>query len=186
MTAAVQRPATYADLEALPANMVGEIIDGALHANPRPASRHARASSRLGMRLGSAFDSDDGEPGGWILLDEPELHLGPDVLVPDLAGWRRTRMPELPHTAAFDLAPDWICEVLSPGTAAVDRTQKLPIYARQGVGHAWLIDPIEQTLEAFARDGARWTLLGAWSAEAQVTVEPFEGYTLSLSALWAR
>jgi Uma2 family endonuclease len=154
MTAAVRRRATYNDLLELPEIVVGEIVDGTLIATPRPASRHARASSRLGVRLGGAFDSDDGNPGGWILLDEPELHLGEDVLVPDMAGWRRHRMPEMPLTPAFDLASDWICEVLSPGTAALDRTQKLPIYAREGVAHAWLVDPIEQTLESFRRDGS--------------------------------
>lgn len=186
MTAAVQRRATHADLLELPEIVVGEIVNGNLIATPRPASRHARASSRLGVHLGGAFDSDEGEPGGWILLDEPELHLGEDVLVPDMAGWRRERMPEMPLTPAFDLAPDWVCEVLSPGTAALDRTQKLPIYAREGVTHAWLVDPIEQTLESFRRDGNLWTLVGAWSGDAQVRSEPFESYTLDLASLWAR
>ena len=127
-----------------------EIIDGTLVTHPRPASLHARASSRLGMDLGGPFDRGKGGPGGWVLLDEPELHPHGDVLVPDLAGWRRDRMPELPDAPAFELAPGWVCEVLSRSTAAVDRAEKLPIYAREHVAHAWLVDPIARTLEAFS------------------------------------
>ncbi|MCL2777658.1 MAG: Uma2 family endonuclease, partial [Polyangiaceae bacterium] len=100
-------PATYADLEALPPNMVGEILHGVLYAFPRPASRHARATSILGGELIAPFDRGKGGPGGWILLDEPELHFGADVLVPDIAGWRRERMPEMPDAPWFALAPDW-------------------------------------------------------------------------------
>src|SRR2546430_2584694 len=132
------RPATYADIEALAPNMVGEIIRGVLYANPRPAPRHARASSVLGGRIGGTFDWGEG-PGGWIILDEPELHLGEDIIVPDIGGWRRERMPSLPEAAFFTQAPDWLCEVLSPSTAGADRAEKMPVYAREHVAHVWLV-----------------------------------------------
>ncbi len=186
MSGAAKSRATYEDLLDVPANLVAELIDGVLHTSPRPASRHARAASRLGVDLGGPFDRGRGGPGGWIILDEPELHLGGDALVPDLAGWRRTRMPELPDTAAFTLAPDWVCEVLSPSTAALDRAEKLPIYAREGVGFAWLIDPVAKLLEAFRLDGGRWVVLGTWRDEARVRVEPFEAIEVELAALWER
>src|ERR1700690_1278142 len=142
-----KRRATYEDLLAVPDRRVAEIIDGVLVTMPRPAALHAWASSSLGGELHGPFMRGRGGPGGWILLDEPELHLHGDVLVPDLAGWRRERMPELPDAPAFELAPDWVCEVLSPSTAATDRAQKMPIYAREGVGHAWLVGPIARTPE---------------------------------------
>lgn len=180
------RHATYDDLVSLPRNVVGEIIGGELHTQPRPGGPHAAVASLLGMVLGNPFHRGSGGPGGWIILDEPELHLGPDILVPDLAGWRRTRMPEVPDTAAFDLAPDWVAEVLAPSTAALDRVQKLPIYARENVSHVWLIDPRLQTLEAFALSGARYQLLGAWRGTESARVAPFEELELELAALWAR
>jgi Uma2 family endonuclease len=182
-----KRRATYDDLLAVPEHLVAEIIDGELRTQPRPASRHARAASRLGMDLGNPFDRGKGGPGGWVLLDEPELHLRGDILVPDLAGWRRERMPELPDASAFELAPDWVCEVLSPSTAATDRAEKLPIYARERVAYVWLVDPIARTLEAYrlARENA-WLLLGSWRDEAKVRVEPFEAVELELAGLWEK
>jgi len=122
--------------------MIAEIIDGVLIATPRPAVRHANASSRLGDALGSPFHRGRGGPGSWIILDEPELHLGDDVVVPDLVGWRRERFSEAAgDAAAIEIAPDWVCEVLSASTAGIDRTKKLPLYAREKVVHAWLVDP---------------------------------------------
>ncbi len=181
----VGRQARYEDLLAVPDHLVAEIIGGSLITSPRPSALHARAASRLGAELDGPFDRGRGE-GGWILLDEPELHLHGNIVVPDLAGWRRTRMPELPDTSAFELAPDWICEVLSPSTAAMDRAEKLPIYAREHVGHAWLVDPIAQTLEAFRLDSSRWILLGTWRGSAKIHVEPFVEHELELAGLWAR
>jgi Uma2 family endonuclease len=181
-----KRRATYEDLLGVPKHVVGEIIQGVLVTQPRPAARHALASSVLGSELTGPFHRGKGGPGGWILLDEPELHLQGDVLVPDLAGWRRTRMPELPDAAAFELAPDWVCEVLSPSTAAIDRAEKMPIYARERVPHVWLVDPIARTLEALRRDGAQWLLLGTWRDDALVRVEPFEAFDLELASLWAK
>jgi Uma2 family endonuclease len=179
-----RKPATYADLEALPPHVVGEIIAGELHISPRPAGPHAMAASRLGSELMSPFDRGRDGPGGWILLFEPELHLGGDVLVPDFAGWRRERMPQPPRTAAFTLAPDWLCEVLSPSTAMLDRAIKLPAYAREGVRYVWLVDPELRTLEVFRLDGAYYSLLATHAGQSCVRAEPFEAFELELAYLW--
>jgi Uma2 family endonuclease len=191
MSNAAKKRTVYEEFLAAPPHMVAEIINGTVRTQARPASRHARAASRLGMRLGS-FDGDGGD-GGWIILDEPELHLLGHVLVPDLAAWRRSRMPELPDAPFFELAPDWVCEVLShSSTAATDRVEKMPIYAQADVSHVWLIDPIAKTLEAFGldRDGERrkalWRVLGTWRDGASVSAPPFDSLPLDLSALWAR
>ncbi len=179
-----RRPATYEDLEALPPNQVGEIVAGELYASPRPATPHALVSSSLGGELLGPFQRGRGGPGGWIILDEPELHLGGDVLVPDLAGWRRERMPKLPRVPALTVAPDWICEVISPSTEARDRGAKLPAYAREGVRHVWLVDPDVRTLEVFRLEGTRYVLLGTHMEEASVRAEPFDAIELSLRVLW--
>ncbi|WP_257458341.1 Uma2 family endonuclease [Archangium lipolyticum] len=182
-----RREATYADLEELPPNCVGEIIEGELHVSPRPMPRHARATFRLGREL-DPFDRDAGEegPGGWVLLYEPELHLGRAVLVPDLAGWRRERMPELPEEAAITLAPDWVCEVLSPSTAVLDRGQKQRSYAREGVQHLWLVDPAERSLEVYRLESGHWRPLTTQRGEVTVHAEPFEARALELGRLWKR
>ena len=178
------KPATYQDLLDAPENTVAELIEGALHMHPRPATRHARASSTLGVRLGAPFDEGRDGPGGWWILDEPELHLGADVLVPDLAGWRRERMPTFPDAAWIELPPDWVCEVLSPGTRRLDLTDKRRLYGAAGVAHLWHVDPLARTLEAFAlRDGA-WTLIAALAEDAEVRVPPFDAVAFPLSALW--
>ncbi len=179
-----KREATYEDLLALPEHMVGQIIAGELIASPRPASDHATASSALGGELYGPFQRGRGGPGGWWIVDEPELHLGKDVLVPDLAGWRQTRMPIMPRVPYFSLAPDWVCEVLSPSTAALDRVRKKHIYAREGVEFVWLIDPVGRTLEAFQLRESRWLQLGAWGGEDRVRAAPFDAIELELSALW--
>jgi Uma2 family endonuclease len=181
-----KRKATYEDLLAVPAHRVAEIVHGVLITQPRPAARHAQASSALGGELFGPFRRGKGGPGGCILLDEPELHFHGDILVPDLAGWRRERMPELPDAAAFELAPDWVCEVLSPSTTALDRADKLPIYAREGVRHAWLVDPIARTLEVLRLEGPNWLLVGTWSGDVAVRAEPFDAIELELGVLWAR
>jgi Uma2 family endonuclease len=181
----VRRAATYDDLRALPDHVVGEILDGELHVSPRPAPRHALTSSVLGGELGPPFHGGRGGPGGWWILDEPELHLERDVVVPDLAGWRRERMPKLPEEAFFSIAPDWVCEVLSPKTARIDRLKKLRIYAREHVRHAWLVDPIEQTLEVLRLDQERWTIVTAAGGAEVVRAEPFEAIELELARLWA-
>ncbi|HLL05970.1 MAG TPA: Uma2 family endonuclease [Myxococcaceae bacterium] len=179
-----RKPATYADLEALPAHVVGELIAGELFVSPRPAAPHTVAASRLGGKLSSQFDWGDRGAGGWIILLEPELHFGEDVLVPDWAGWRRERMPRPPRTAAFTLAPDWLLEVLSPSTAALDRSAKLPVYAREGVRHVWFVDPEARTLEVLRLEGTRYTLLVTHTGLARVRAEPFEAIELELGFLW--
>jgi Uma2 family endonuclease len=186
MGAPAKRKATYEDLLAVPDRLVAQILNGVLYTHPRPAAPHARAASRLGGELYSPFDRARGGPGGWVILDEPELHLHGDVLVPDLAGWRRERMPRLPmEAAAFELAPDWVCEVLSPSTVAIDRAEKMPIYAREKVSHLWLVDPIEHTLEVFRLEGERWSLLRVWRDDEKVRAEPFDAIELELDVLWA-
>ncbi|MDQ3280501.1 MAG: Uma2 family endonuclease [Acidobacteriota bacterium] len=169
---------------ALPEHIVGEIVEGELYASPRPAARHAVASSALGAFILSSFGRRGGGPGGWWILIEPELHLGPDVLVPDIAGWRRDRMPAIPDVAAFELAPDWICEVVSPGTRRLDRMKKMPVYARNEIAYAWLVDPIAHTLEAFRLVDGGWKVIAWHEGEDVVRVEPFEAIELALSELW--
>jgi Uma2 family endonuclease len=185
---AAKRRATYEDVLAAPRHMVAEVVAGVLHTQPRPGAPHARAASRLGGKLSGPFDEGRGGPGGWILLDEPELHLGPepDIVVPDMAGWRRERMPRLPmQDAFFSLAPDWICEVLSPSTQAFDRGEKMDLYAREGVAHAWLVDPLARMVEVFRLEREKWVRLGTWRDDARVHAEPFEVFELELGALWA-
>jgi len=179
--------ATVADLEDVPSHQVGEVVDGELVVSPRPGVRHAWASSQLTIDLGTAFVRGRGGPGGWILLDEPELHLGPDpdVLVPDLAGWRRERLPEIPAEAFLTLAPDWVCEVLSPSTASLDRAGKLPSYAREGVRYVWLLDPGPRTLEIFRLDGTGYRLLAAHRGHEKVRPEPFDAVELDLAGIFA-
>ena len=176
----------YDDFLEVPSHLVAEVIRGALVTQPRPAARHAVASSVLGGELSGPFQRGRGGPGGWVILDEPELHLGQDILVPDLAGWRRTRMPEIPDVSAFEIAPDWVCEVLSPSTQASDRADKLPIYATHQVAHTWLVDPLAKTLEVFRLENGRWSLLATHRDAALVRAEPFDAIELELAALWAR
>jgi len=190
--------ATYEDVLAAPEHVVAEVLFGVLYTFPRPAAKHTRATSRLGYKLGPPFDDGSGGPGGWIILDEPELHFGAkaeeDILVPDLAGWRRQRMPEVPDVVFFTLAPDWVCEVLSDSTRAIDRSEKMKIYARERVTHLWFVDPIARTLEVFelvapkktkrARKAATWNLLGVWREDARVRAEPFDAIELELGSLW--
>jgi hypothetical protein len=185
MTGAPRKPAEYADLLAVPPELIAEIIDGALHTQQRPAPRYSRAGSSLGWRICSAFDHGDGGPGGWWIFIKPEVHLGRDVLVPDLAGWRRTRMPTFPDTAWFELPPDWVCEILSPGTARIDRVRKMPIYAAHGIEHLWLVDPDQRTLEGYALRGTQWLLIASHADDEVVQVPPFDAVPLPLALLWS-
>lgn len=184
MTEPLKKSATYEDLLDVPDTLVAQIIYGVLHTHPRPAPRHAWASSSLGFEVGSPYGKGSGGPGGWWILDEPECHLGEDIFVPDLAGWRKERMPDLPETAWFELAPDWVCEVLSPSTARLDRAEKMPLYAKYGVKFIWLVDPDLKTLEAYKNVKGQWVLLTTLDNDKDVSVEPFDAITFSLSALW--
>ena len=178
------RRATYQDVLDAPAHRVAEIVDGTLYTQPRPAPPHAVASSYLGGELTGPFGKGRGGPGGWWILDEPELHLGEDILVPDLAGWRRERMAELPDTAYFTLEPDWVCEVLSASTRRLDLHEKRPVYAHEGVPYLWLVDPVDRTLEAFELHDGQWLLIASAKDDEPISIRPFDAITFSLGDLW--
>ena len=180
----LKKPASYEDLLRVPSHLVAEILNGELYATPRPALRHARAATVLAAGIFNPFDRGQGGPGGWLFLYEPELHLQADIVVPDLAGWRTSRLPTIPDAAYLTIAPDWLCEVLSPSTERIDRATKLAIYARGGVSHVWLINPINETLEVLALANGRWTLLATHVGAVTVRAEPFEAIEIELSTLW--
>ena len=184
MTITAHGPATYDDLLKLPENVVGEILNGELYSSPRPAPRHVNAEDELLAEIRAAYQRGRGGPGGWWILSEPELHFRKDILVPDIAGWRVERMPNLPETAWFDLSPDWICEVLSPSTGRLDRTKKLPIYARESVPFAWLVDPLQKTVEVMKLSGDVWQILHVFGGEDQMSTSPFEELTIDLRTVW--
>jgi len=176
----------YEQLMALPPGLKGEIINGQLRAQPRPSGLHALASSRLGSDIEGPYGRGRGGPGGWWIIDEPEVHFTRDVevLVPDLAGWRRERMPAVPEEHRFLISPDWVCEIFSPSSKSLDREEKMPLYARYGVGHAWLVDPKTRTLEAYRLDDMRWVSLGVFRDDDRVSVAPFDVVSICLSDLW--
>jgi Uma2 family endonuclease len=180
----LKKGATYDDLRDVPDHFIAEMFDGELYASPRPAFPHAHAVTALGSELFGPFHRGRNGPGGWLILYEPELHLGSDVLVPDFAGWRRERLPAVPAGAYTGLAPDWICEVLSPSTEVLDRGKKLAIYAREDVAHAWLVDPMRQTLELLSLALGRWTLVDRHEGSTSVRAVPFDAIELELGALW--
>lgn len=165
---------------------MAEIVDGDLYATPRPSIAHAIATTRLGTHLGGPFDSGRGGPGGWWILAEPELHLGEDIVVPDLSGWRRTTLPEMPRGAFLSVAPDWICETVSPSTERLDRGKKLAVYAREHVSHVWLINPLAETLEAYRLEQGRWLLLATHAGDVSARIEPFDAIELDLWWFWGR
>lgn len=182
-TSHVHRPPTIADLDDLPEDMVGEIIDGELIVHPRPDPPHVWAASELGAILIPPFRRGIDGPGGWIILDEPRIQLDPQILVPDLAGWRKERY-EAPRKGPFQVPPDWICEILSPSTGRDDRARKLPIYARSGVQHAWLLDPLQRSLEVFRRQDDAWLLVVTHVESEKVRAEPFEAVEIDLALIW--
>ena len=177
----------YDRLMALPEGLTGEILNGQLHTQPRPSGLHMGVESALQIELGGPFDRGRGGPGGWRILVESEIHFVRDqeICVPDLAGWRRVRLPLLPADHRFEVVPDWVCEILSPSTESKDRQIKLPVYARYGVGYAWLIDPLKQTLGALALEQGNWRQLGTWGREQTIAVPPFDAVQLALHDLWA-
>jgi Uma2 family endonuclease len=183
---ALKSDARYADLYSVPEHFVAEILGGELYASPRPAYPHAFSASALGVLIGGPFQFGINGPGGWLVLNEPELKLADDVLVPDLAAWRRERLPALATREYPAVAPDWICEVVSPSTERIDRTKKLAIYARERVAYAWLVEPLRQTIEILRLESERWSLLATHSTDERVRAEPFEVIELDVGALWAR
>ena len=188
-----RRPAGYQDVLDAPEHMVAEVVAGELYLSPRPAPPHAVAASRLQTLLGAPFDLGRGGPGGWFILDEPELHLVEDIVVPDLAGWRRSTMDHVPaQPAYFETRPDWVCEILSPSTAKLDRSLKLGVYARAGVSHVWLIDPLARLVEVLVRvpqggigPEGRWSIQATFADPTRVRVDPFAAVELELDLLWA-
>jgi len=181
-----RQSATYEDLLKVPDTKIAEIIDGELIVSPRPGIPHAIVASGLGGDLGPPFQRGRGGPGGWWILFEPELHLGYHILVPDLAGWRRERMPVVPADPFFTLPPDWICEVVSESSRRIDRIRKLPIYASFEVRHAWLVEPLSKTLEVYRLEGEHWALVATFEGDAEVHAEPFDAIMLELKLLWDR
>jgi Uma2 family endonuclease len=181
-----RRRATYQDVIDAPEHMVAEIIDGELYTWPRPAPRHAVSATSIGGQLYAPYQIGQNGPGGWSILNEPELHFDEDVVVPDLAGWRDTRLPTIPETPYFTLAPDWLCEVLSPSTARIDRGRKLAIYARERVTHVWLVDSLVKTLEVLVLGVNGWTVRAVHHGDDRIRAVPFDAIELDLSALWRK
>jgi Uma2 family endonuclease len=182
-----KKDATYADVLAAPPHKVAEIIDGELVLSPRPAGPHTAAATALIGEIGPPFNRGRGGPGGWIILAEPELHLARDILVPDLAGWRRETMSVVANEPYFTIRPDWVCEVLSPSTERYDRAAKIALYAAAGVAHAWLVNPLQRTLEILRLSAAtprEWSAIGVHRDDAKVRAEPFQALELDLSILW--
>ena len=185
MSEPAKKKAVYDDLYSIPENMTGEIINGELIATPRPSQKHVHTASTLDKKIGSPYQlGEGGGPGGRVILVEPEVKLGDDVVVPDLAGWKKERYPRTGETNWISITPDWVCEVLSPGPMRLDRVKKMPLYGQYGVPHFWLIDPVAKTLEVFRLESGRWSLLGAFSEDEKVRVEPFQEIEIDLSVLW--
>lgn len=190
VVAVMKHRASYRDLLQYPEGVTVELIDGELYTAARPAVPHAGAASQLGMLIGPPFRFGRGGPGGWIILDEPELHFGPagdphTVVVPDLAGWRRERMPAAPAAPAIELAPDWLCEVLSPSTALHDRKRKMKVYAEQRVSFLWFLDPIARSLETYRLAGDAWQVVAVFGGDEKIRALPFEAIELDLADVWA-
>jgi len=179
------QPSLYEQLLGLPEGLTGEILNGQLHTQPRPAGPHLRVGVSLGSKLHRHFDEGDGGPGGWWILLEPEVHFVRDVelAVPDIAGWRRERLSTLPTGHRFEVTPDWVCEILSPSTASKDREVKLPLYAHYQVGYAWLVDPLARHLEAYALHGGEWRLILEAVGEQTIEIPPFIGTPLAMGSL---
>jgi Uma2 family endonuclease len=179
-----QRDELYEAYLRVPPHQHAEIVHGTLYVMSRPAPKHANAASVLGAELGAPFQRGRGGPGGWWILFEPELHFGEDVLVPDIAGWRRERMPGMPDEAYFTLAPDWVCEVLSPHNERHDRLRKMPVYARGDVRHAWLVDPLDRTVEVLRLEAGKWTSVTTYRKDQIIKAEPFEAVEIDLLPVW--
>lgn len=187
MTQPAKKKATYDDLYSIPENAVGEIIDGELLVAPRPSRKHTYAASYLDKEIGYPYQFGRGRgPGGWIIIVEPEIALGENILVPDLAGWKREKFPLSEETNWISATPDWVCEVLSPRTVRTDRTRKMKLYGQYGVSHVWLLDPEGETLEVFRLELGCWVLLEVFGGNDMVCVEPFEAIEINLADIWLK
>ncbi|MCB4802431.1 Uma2 family endonuclease [Methylobacterium brachiatum] len=184
MAEAAVRQATYADLEAVPDHLVAEIIDGIVETHgPLPPVQGAAAFS-LAAILGSHTPRRRDDPDAWIDMSKPELRFGPQVVVPDLAGWRRERMPTEPADAFIETSPDWVCEILSPSTIRLDRGRKRRIYGEAGVKFLWLLDSAAGVLEGFALTDGRWLLLDTVLRGETVAIPPFDAVPFPLDDLF--
>ncbi len=177
----------YTQLERLPESLTGEILNGQLYAHPRPSGKHVAVATNIGIDIGGPYQRGRGGPGGWRILIEPEVHLALDqeVVVPDVAGWRLARLPSVPENHKFTVVPDWVCEILSPSTESVDKSIKMPLYARYGVQYLWLVHPIEMTLHAYKLSGTEWALQGIFRETDTVRLEPFNDIEIRIDALMA-
>ncbi|MBF0474802.1 MAG: Uma2 family endonuclease [Deltaproteobacteria bacterium] len=185
MSEPAKKKATYEDLYGVPENMTGEIIYGELTVTPRPSTKHILTTSALNAKIiPPYYFGDGGGPGGWIILIGPEIALVENILVPDLAGWKRDRFPKRQEHNWIDVVPDWVCEVLSPSTALRDRTKKMAIYAEYGVGYLWFIDPVHMTVDIFRLESSRWVPLGVFGGNEKVRLEPFQQIEIDLGHLW--
>jgi Uma2 family endonuclease len=180
-----KRRATYQDVIDAPEHMIAEVIGGELRLTTRPGGPATAVATNALGEIQPPFGRGRGGPGGWIILFEPELHLGEEILVPDLAGWRLERMSVVPDAAFFTLPPNWICEVLSRSTEKTDRAEKLPIFAQFGVGHAWLVHPRRRTVEAFRLHEGKWLAIAVHKDDERARIEPFDAIELDLAALWS-
>ncbi len=181
----LDRPATRRDLDRLPRSWRGEIIHGTIYAFPRPRAPHQFASGALSGDLRDPFGRGRGGPGGWWILMEPGIELpSAREFSPDVAGWRRERLPRLPRTGAITIAPDWVCEVLSPRTRAYDLVIKRRFYAEIGVPHLWYVEPIARAITASKLVSGQWVDTGAWCQSEKAHIEPFEAVELDLSGWW--
>jgi Uma2 family endonuclease len=169
----------------LPDNITGEIISGNLIASPRPGPKHANVSSSLNVKVGGPYHhGDSGGPGGWLILFEPEIHINDDIVVPDFAGWKRERLSSPPDEPYFSVVPDWVCEILSPGSVKIDRVVKQQLYLNWSVNHYWIIDPILKSVEVLERSGAHWVIKGIYSENNKMRAVPFDSIEIDLSSLW--
>lgn len=186
MSEPARKKAAYEDLYDVPDNMIGEIIDGELIVTPRPSRRHTLAASRLSAGLISFYDfGRGGGPGGWIIIVEPEIQLGKHTMVPDLAGWKVERFPIKEDHNWISVVPDWICEILSPWTAGLDKAEKMPIYARHEVAHAWLLDPGHKTLDVYKLKSGGWYLAESYGERNRIVrAEPFSELVIDLTEIW--
>jgi Uma2 family endonuclease len=179
--------ATYEALLALPEHTRAEVVDGVVELSPSPSPEHGRAQRTLGHLIGGPFDDDDdrGGPGGWWIIPEIDVRLGVhDIVRPDLAGWRRQRLPDPWGKRPIEVVPDWICEVISPNKPAHDRVTKRRLYARHGVPFYWLLDPLARTLEALRLDDGVWMELGVWGEGDLARIDPFAAVELEVGRLF--
>ncbi len=186
MTDSARKRASYEDVLSSPPHVVAEIVDGVLYQSPRPGLPHAAAATAVGEELGPPFNRGKGGPGGWIILDEPEIHLGEDIVVPDLGGWCRSTLPILPEDPYLAVRPDWVCEVASPSTRALDRGAKLEVYQREQVTHVWIIEPLDRFLEVLELDGETYRIVQRLGGNAPARLRPFAAIEFDVAALWAR